>query len=97
VQFAIDTLCETRNASQIMKSKRAYRSLHEYLDRTGTQQQVLARRARMPESLLSMILRGSRRCSLENALRLAELTGVPVERLTKWPRVHKVETSGTAA
>jgi plasmid maintenance system antidote protein VapI len=69
-----------------VKNKPAYRSLHEWLDRTGTPQYVLARRAQILESSLSMLLRGSRRCSLRVALRLHEVTGVPVENLVKWPK-----------
>jgi plasmid maintenance system antidote protein VapI len=68
--------------------KPTYRSLHEWLDRTGTKQQTLARRAGVTDSALSMLLRGSRRCSVVVALRLEEITGVPVKNLVAWPRVH---------
>lgn len=74
-----------------MKSKRAakrYRSLHEWLDRTGTPQYVLAKMAGLKASHLSMILRGSRRCSLERAIVLSRVTGVAVENLTEWPKRH---------
>jgi plasmid maintenance system antidote protein VapI len=75
-----------------MKRKRTYRSLHEWLDRTGTPQYVLARRAKITDSTLSMLLRGSRRCSLDVALRLGEITGVPVEKLVEWPKFQPTAT-----
>lgn len=71
-----------------MKKRQTYRSLHDWLDRTGTPQYVLARMCEISEPALSMLLRGSRRCSLVKALRLSEVTGVPVEKLVEWPKVH---------
>ena len=66
---------------------REYTSLQDWMERTGTHQAELARRVGMPRSILSMLLKGSRRCSLGNALKLAKVTGVPVEKLTQWPKV----------
>ncbi len=80
-----------------MKLRREYRSLHEYLDRTGSTQRRLAKKAGMSEQALSMLLRGSRRCSIVKALRLAKITGVPVENLIEWPKVHESSNSGEAA
>lgn len=57
------------------------------MERTGNTQAELARRAQVPKSQLSQLLSGSRRCSIMTALRLAKVTGVPVEKLTKWPKV----------
>jgi len=57
------------------------------MERTGTTQTELADRAKMPKSQLSQLLKGSRRCSIMTALRLAAVTGVPVEKLTAWPKV----------
>jgi hypothetical protein len=48
--------------------------------------QQLALMLRTQPSIISGILRGSRRCRLGLALQLAELTGVPVEKLTEWPK-----------
>ena len=79
-----------------MKKRKSYRSLHDWLDRTGTPQYVLARMAGMSEPALSMLLRGSRRCSLVRALRLAEVTGVSVENLVRWPQFQEERKSGTA-
>lgn len=64
-----------------------YTSLQDWMERTGTTQAELARRAQMPKSQLSQLLSGSRRCSIMAALRLVAVTGVPVEKLTKWPKV----------
>lgn len=70
-----------------MKTK-AYTSLQDWMERTGTTQAELARRVRMPESQLSQLLKGSRRCSLMRALALSKVTGVPVEKLVEWPKVR---------
>lgn len=80
-----------------MKKRPSYRSLHEWLDRTGTPQYVLARMTGISEPALSMLLRGSRRCSLVKALRLSEVTGVPVENLVEWPKFHDAEKKESAA
>lgn len=76
-----------------MKKQKEYASLHDWLDRTGTPQYVLARMCEISEPALSMLLRGSRRCSLVKALRLSEVTGVPVEKLVEWPKVHETVKS----
>lgn len=57
------------------------------MERTGVHQAELARRAGMQRSSLSQLLSGSRRCSLGAALRLAKVTGVPVEKLVAWPKI----------
>lgn len=80
-----------------MKKRKQYASLQEWLDRTGTPQYVLARLAGMSGSALSMLLRGSRRCSLERALRLTDITGVPVENLVKWPKFQDPSKNDHAA
>jgi transcriptional regulator with XRE-family HTH domain len=69
-----------------MRTKQ-YTSIQDWMERTGTTQSELARRAKMPKSQLSQLLSGARRCSIATALRLAAVTGVPVEKLTKWPKV----------
>ena len=77
-----------------MKKKRVYASLAEYLDRTGTNQRRLIERILeqtgrvISPAMLCSVLRGSRRCSRFNALVIHVVTGVPMETLTKWPRVH---------
>lgn len=62
-------------------------SLQEWMEREGVNSAELARRAKIRPSLMSMILTGGRRCSLKNAAILHALTGVPVEKLTQWPKV----------
>jgi plasmid maintenance system antidote protein VapI len=80
------------------KPKRSpYQSLHEWLDRTGTQQQTLAKIIGIADSTLSMLLRGSRRCSLPLAMRISEITGVPVEKLVEWPKFQPRRKSDHAA
>lgn len=69
-----------------MKTK-GYTSLQDWMERTGTTQAELARRVQMPQSQLSQLLKGSRRCSLFKALALSKVTGVPVEKLVEWPKV----------
>jgi transcriptional regulator with XRE-family HTH domain len=64
--------------------KRTYTSLQDWMERTGTTRRLLAKRAGIDESHLSKILSGSRRCSLEKALRLHEVTTVPVDNLVRW-------------
>ncbi len=56
------------------------------MERTGKTQLQLQTLTGIDQGTLSRILMGSRRCSLENALRLTETTGVPVENLVQWPR-----------
>jgi len=68
--------------------KRAPKSLHEWLDRTGRTQKWLAQQIGVTDAHISMLLRGSRRCSVEKAIRLSKLTGVAVENLVAWPRRH---------
>ena len=71
-----------------MKRTPKYSSLHEWLDRSGKTQKWLAQQAGMTEPHVSMLLRGSRRCSVDKAIRLSKLTGVPVENLVEWPRTQ---------
>jgi len=78
-------------------AKRTYASLADWLDRTGTQQQTLARKVGVKDSVISQLLRGSRRCSLVTALKLEAVTGVPVEKLVEWPRFQKPENTNRVA
>lgn len=62
------------------------------MEKTGTNQTRLIARVmletgqRISPALLSMILRGSKRCSRWNAFALHVVTGVPIEELIRWPR-----------
>jgi antitoxin component HigA of HigAB toxin-antitoxin module len=67
-----------------MKNRPAYTSLQDWLERTGTPVQTLAKLAGMDRTHLSRVLSHSRRCSLDAALRLHRVTGVPVEKLVEW-------------
>ena len=68
---------------------RPYASLQDWLERTGTQQKELAKRAGIKEPQMSRILSRSRRCSLKVALKLHEITGVPVQNLVAWKGVRR--------
>lgn len=74
-----------------MTVKRKYDSLSDWLERTNTPQYVLAKLAKVGPSHLSYILSGSKRCSLEKAMRLSRVTGVPVENICRWPNVDPRE------
>jgi transcriptional regulator with XRE-family HTH domain len=67
-------------------AKRPYDSLQDWLERTGTPQLTLAKLANISPAYLSRILSRSRRCSITFALRLSEVTGVPVEKLVEWSK-----------
>lgn len=67
-----------------MKKRRIYETLQEWMEATGTNATKLAELARIDRSHMVMILKRSRRCSYEKALRLSMVTGVPVENLIKW-------------
>lgn len=64
--------------------KRPYASLQDWLERTGTPQVTLSKLTGIKPPHLSKILSRSRRCSIEKALILSEVTGVPVEKLVEW-------------
>lgn len=80
-------------------SKRPYQTIQEYMEKTGTTQEMLIRRVRekadivISPAMLSMILRGSRRCSVTNAYGLSLVTGVSFKRLIKWPRYTETDNS----
>lgn len=62
-------------------------TLQAWMEREGVSGIELARRAKLTPSYISMVLRGSRRCSLKHAVTLNAITGVPVENITQWPKV----------
>ena len=77
------------------KTQPAPRSLQEWMERTGTNGQrlrgmVKAETGRdISATMMSFILRGSRRCSAVNAMALHTVTGVPFRALTQWPKVSE--------
>jgi hypothetical protein len=83
--------------------KQPYRTLHEFMEKTGTNATWLIKMVeaetgvRLSNSLISQILRGSRRCSRWNAFALHVVTGVPMEELLKWPRIPETENSRSVA
>lgn len=77
------------------------RSLQEWMERHGINalELIAAVKAETGRSIsptmMSFILRGSRRCSLQNALVLHAVTGVPIKTLEQWPKIPKqVKFSG---
>jgi hypothetical protein len=68
------------------------RSLQEWMERTGTSSRRLIELVKaqtkrdISPTMMSFILRGSRRCSRMNALALHDVTGVPIATLTQWPQ-----------
>lgn len=83
--------------------KRSYRTLVDYMERTGTNSTRLLKlvkdreRVEISPSLFSMMLRGSRRCSVVNAWALHCVTGVPMDELRRWPRYAETENLGAVA
>jgi len=74
-----------------------YTTLVDYMERTGTTAERLLEEAnkrlrggqKMSRTLFSYILRGSRRCSGEKAWAICQITGVPMEELTRWPKTPR--------
>lgn len=64
-----------------MKRRKAYQTLNAFMEAEGIMQQDLAKRARITQGHLSLILNGERTPSLPLALRLAKIANVPVESL----------------
>ena len=83
--------------------KARYRTVQEYMEKTGTNHTRLLKRVedetgrRISPQLFSMMLKGSRRCSHLNAFALFAVTGVPIEELRRWPRYAIPENSRSVA
>lgn len=75
------------------KTPPAPRTLQEWMERHQVSAKALVKLVKaetgrdISESMMSFILRGSRRCSRENAWAIHSVTKVPVKALTKWPRI----------
>jgi hypothetical protein len=85
------SLLDFGNLRPVMPKTR-YKTLQEYMEKTGTNQVRLLHLVKeqtgrsISAGMLSLILRGSRRCSRWNAFALHIVTGVPMDELTRWPR-----------
>jgi hypothetical protein len=83
--------------------KPRYKTIYDYMDRTGTSQRRLLQQVKdvtgrtISPAMFSMILRGSRRCSRWNAFALHIVTGVPMAELTRWPRYAETEKTQSVA
>lgn len=68
-------------------------TLQEWMERTGCNAlELLAVVKRetgvvISPTMMSFILRGSRRCSQVNAVALSAVTGVPIKTLKQWPKL----------
>lgn len=78
-----------------MKTLPAPRSLQGWMERTGTNALELIALVKretgvsISPTMMSFILRGSRRCSQVNAVALSAVTGVPIKTLKQWPKVSE--------
>lgn len=92
-----------RKSRTVRKAERAYESLNDWMEAKGVNGRQLLQMLRerygrqLSEGHLSNILKGSRRCSLQLALDLNEITGVPVRAIARWPRVRDSRTTQSAA
>lgn len=64
-----------------MKRRKAYPSLQAYLEETDTPQYELAKRLKIGQAHLSLILSRRRTPSLPLALKIAKVANIPVETL----------------
>jgi len=71
------------------KYQRVYPTVRAWMEATGTNQRRLAKRLEVSEPHLSNVLSKSRRCSLGLALKITQLTKVPIESLVEWPAKYK--------
>ncbi len=94
--FVLDSYTISRKMLLVMPNS-GYTSLIDYMERTGTTgdrllelvNDKLRGSKRMSRMHLSYLLRGSRRMSGEHAWAFCQVTGVPMEELTRWPRDAK--------
>lgn len=99
-------VCRIRFVIRESRSIEPAQTIQEWMERTGTNgRQLLAllreRGQPMTEGHLSNVLKGSRRCSLQKAIVLHEITGVPIRSIAKWPKadgeVRNVRSSTATA
>lgn len=64
-----------------MKRKTAYATLADYIERESVNQSVLAKKLKITQGHLSLIISGQRTPSLPLALKLSRIANVPVESL----------------
>ncbi len=76
-----------RHSLRYQRAKRPFATIPAWMDATGTSQRELAKSLSISQSHLCNVMRGNRKASLDLALRIAELTNVPVEIIAKLARV----------
>lgn len=81
--------------SQRKRSHKAFRSLRAYFEETGRFQNDVANAADITEAHLSNIMAGRVCPSLGIAVKLSELTSVPVEALWYHYALHSEKNAGS--
>lgn len=66
--------------------RQRYRTLNDYFEQTGETQHAFAARLGVTPAYISMLRAGQREPTLRMALRIHELTGVPVEAMVAQER-----------
>lgn len=74
-----------------MKRKTAYPTLRDYIEREDVNQGDLAKKVKITQGHMSLIISGQRTPSLPLALKLSRIANVPVESL-----IGKLHTDGAA-
>lgn len=73
-----------------MKRKTAYATLKDYVEREGVNQSDLAKKLKITQGHMSLIISGQRTPSLPLALKLSRIANVPVESLIGKLHEHDV-------
>ena len=72
------------------KHRRAYPTVHAWMEATGHSQYELAQQLGICDSHLSNILSKTRKPSLDVALKLSRMTNVPIESIVTMPADFRV-------
>lgn len=75
----------------------AKREVRGWMARTGRTQASLASELGVSTSFLSSVINGHKRCSLDLALRLSQLSALPVSLIAELRRERQGESVGGAA
>lgn len=73
-----------------MKRKTAYMTLKDYIDREGINQSEFAKKLKITQGHLSLVISGQRTPSLPLALKLSRIANVPMESLLGKLHSHDV-------
>jgi transcriptional regulator with XRE-family HTH domain len=67
--------------TRILLVRQRYRTLNDYFQQTGDSQARLAKALRVSPGYVSMLRSGERQPALDMALKIHDLTGVPLESM----------------